>query len=112
MSFKDRQIIGYTPRGNRVGRVALVLETSRDYLADSRGLLADPEAVLYGEGEGPGAAPSNRDVWRRGRDLSPLKVAGLPAHPVNCAERSSYDWPGFSRMSRAGPSRTTQSAKN
>ncbi len=66
----NRQIIGYTPRGDRVGRVALLLGTARDYLADSRGLLPDPEVVLYAEGEGPGAAPSTRDVWRRGRDLN------------------------------------------
>lgn len=70
LHVKDRQIMGYTPRGDRVGRVAILLGTARDYLDDSRGLLADPEAILYAEGEGPGAALSNRDVWRRGRDLN------------------------------------------
>ena len=34
------------------------------------------------------------------------------ADPVNHPECSSYGWRGFSRMRRAGPSSTTQSAKN
>ena len=50
--------MGYTPRGDRAGRVALLLGTARDYLDDSRGLLAEPE------GESPGAARATRDVER------------------------------------------------
>jgi hypothetical protein len=50
LHVKDCRIMGFTPRGDRVNRVRLLLGTALDYV------------------EGPGA--SNGDVWRRGRDLN------------------------------------------
>ncbi len=76
----DRQIMGYTPRGDRVGRVALLLETAKDYLDDSRGLLPEPEVVLYAEDDGPGAARPialGKVVAERERFVSSQRLALL-----------------------------------
>ncbi len=56
LHIANGQIFGCTPRGDRVNRVRLLVGTAIDHVADSRGQLADPEVVLYAEGDGPGAA--------------------------------------------------------
>ncbi len=48
----DREIIGYTPRGDRANRVRLLLNTAWDYLSDP----AEVEAREQAMGDGPGAA--------------------------------------------------------
>ena len=67
---KDGQIIGCTPRGDRVGRVRMLLNTAQDYLLTDEEIEAREDAMNtgYPQGEGPGAAL--RNVERRGRDLN------------------------------------------
>jgi hypothetical protein len=65
---KDGQIIGCTPRGDRVGRVRTLLSTAWDYLLTDQEIEVREEAINTGNspGDGPGAALSN--VERRARD--------------------------------------------
>jgi hypothetical protein len=50
-------------------------KTARDYLDNSRGLLPEPEAIIYTADHGPGPARVTAVVERSGRDLSPLNVS-------------------------------------
>ncbi len=53
LHVKNRQIMGYTPRGDRAGRVALLIGTARDYLDDG-----GPGAARVSGISGKGGIPS------------------------------------------------------
>ena len=74
----NREIIGYTPRSDRVGRVAMLLSTAMSHLDGARNPLP---ATLYTDDDGPGAARVG-DVQRSGRDLNPRGPCGPTAFPV------------------------------
>ena len=56
LHVKDREIIGYTPRGDRASRVALLLSTAESYLEDDY----NEDWTGPSDGDGPGAARVSR----------------------------------------------------
>jgi hypothetical protein len=95
------------PASTSLGQCARTVSTARDCRRCRRwGIAAHQSTACAGKcGEFKGGVAERESFVA-------VQRHALSADPLNHPECSSYGWRGFSSMRRAGPSSTTQSAKN